>query len=190
MRIIAGKFRGQLIAAPKGSSTRPTASRLRETLFNVIQAETEGCRFLDIFAGSGAIGIEALSRGAAHATFIDNHKEALRALDANLSRLQLKNAATVLYGDYLKILARLELEGQSFDIAYADAPYGLIAKTNASVSQQLIDWFSIHNLLKPKGRLFIEDIFEEAPISSTPAFTLLNTRRSGKAYLHQFQRLQ
>lgn len=188
MRIIAGKFRGQLLTSPKGSATRPTASRLRESLFNIVQTEIEGARFLDIFAGSGAMGIEALSRGALHATFIDKSKEALFAIEANIKRLDLKKETTILFGDFLKMLDRLEQNDQQFDIIYADAPYGLHTKTE-SASQLLLDWFSNHRLLKDEGLLFIEDDSEKPPTSPLQSLVHLNTRRSGKAFLHQYRKV-
>jgi 16S rRNA (guanine(966)-N(2))-methyltransferase RsmD len=90
MRIIAGQFRSRTLAAPSGLSTRPTSDRLRETLFNVLAARMEGAAFLDLYAGSGAVGIEALSRGAARVAFVERAPAALKVLAANLEKLGLK----------------------------------------------------------------------------------------------------
>ena len=87
MRIIAGTYRSRTLAAPPGMSTRPTSDRLRETLFNVLAPRIEGAAFLDLFAGSGAVGLEALSRGAARVTFVERAPAALKVLDGNLARL-------------------------------------------------------------------------------------------------------
>ena len=87
MRVIAGTFRSRVLQAPRGSTTRPTSDRLRETLFNVIAARVPGSSFADLYAGSGAVGIEAISRGAAHVTFAETARPALDAIRANLRTL-------------------------------------------------------------------------------------------------------
>ena len=95
MRIIAGMKRGQTILAPKGRDTRPTLDRVRESLFGIIQFEVAGQTVLDLFAGSGSLGLEALSRGAAHAVFNDSARESIAAVRANLAKLGLSQQATV-----------------------------------------------------------------------------------------------
>src|SRR5665213_3664575 len=87
MRVIAGTFRSRLLSAPPGTDTRPTSDRLRETLFNILAPRLPGCHFVDLYAGTGAVGIEALSRGAAHVFFAENSPAALKSLRANLSTL-------------------------------------------------------------------------------------------------------
>src|SRR5437879_1293812 len=88
MRIIAGKFRGRKLKSPPSLQTRPTSDRLRETLFNILAPRIEGARFLDLCAGTGAVGIEALSRGAAHVTFVDQSREMCALIEANLEALE------------------------------------------------------------------------------------------------------
>jgi 16S rRNA (guanine966-N2)-methyltransferase len=117
MRIIAGTHRGQRIAAPKGRETRPTSDRVRENAFNLI-GPVDGAEVLDLFAGSGAMGLEALSRGAAHATFVEHDRDACRVIDANLTRLGLK--ATVLPLDAVRALRQ---EHRSYDLVLCDPPY-------------------------------------------------------------------
>lgn len=185
MYIIAGKYHRHLLVAPKGEKTRPTASRLRETVFNMLQMHIEGAEFLDIFAGSGAMGIEALSRGANHATFIDNSREAVKSIQTNLAQLKIEKQGKVLYGDWRKQLEKLP-DG-SFDIVYADAPYAL-KEGSSTLSEFLVEWFSTHNLLKPGGFLLIEDECHKAPEAKAP-LVLLNSRKSGKAGLHFYQRM-
>ncbi|HEY1810570.1 MAG TPA: 16S rRNA (guanine(966)-N(2))-methyltransferase RsmD [Acidobacteriaceae bacterium] len=90
MRVIAGTYRSRPLAAPRGMATRPTTDRLRETLFNVLAPHMEGARFADLYAGTGAVGIEALSRGAAHVTFVENAASAIAALRANLAALGIR----------------------------------------------------------------------------------------------------
>lgn len=122
MRIIAGKWRGHTIAAPPGSRTRPTTDRVREAWLSALQLDIPGSRVLDLFAGSGALGLEALSRGARSATFVERSSGALRALAANIRKLGVEADTTVVRGDALRYAARLDL--LAFDIALADPPYG------------------------------------------------------------------
>src|ERR1700759_607042 len=91
MRVIAGTYRSRPLTAPRGMATRPTSDRLRETLFNVLAPRIEGARFADLYAGTGAVGIEALSRGAAHVTFVENSAAAIAALRANLTALKIRS---------------------------------------------------------------------------------------------------
>jgi 16S rRNA (guanine966-N2)-methyltransferase len=133
VRIIAGKWRGHTIAAPPGSSTRPTTDRVREAWLSALQLDLPGSRVLDLFAGSGALGLEALSRGAARATFVEKASGALRALAANVHKLGVEEATVVVRGDALRYVARLE--PLAFDIALADPPYGVGA------AEGLVDLF-------------------------------------------------
>src|SRR6516165_9842289 len=110
MRVIAGKFRSRQLKSLKGMALRPTSDRLRETLFNVIADRVEGSRFLDVFAGTGAVGIEALSRGAREAVFIENHAPAAQLIEKNLESLGLRAEARVLAVDAARGLQRLAAE--------------------------------------------------------------------------------
>lgn len=109
--------------SPRGLTVRPTSDRLRETLFNILARRIEGSRFLDICAGSGAVGIEALSRGAAEATFIERSRTACAVIEANLSALGIASEATIVNRDAVGALKRLEQERRQFDIAFFDPPY-------------------------------------------------------------------
>lgn len=122
MRVIAGDLGGRRIVAPDGTSTRPTTDRVREAIFNSLGSAglIEGALVADLYAGSGAVGIEALSRGAAHCTFVERDRAALRALDQNLRTLGLTDRATVLSTDALTAAAA----GLDVDIVLADPPYG------------------------------------------------------------------
>jgi len=127
MRVIAGKFRGRQLKSLKGMALRPTSDRLRETLFNVISDRLDGARFLDVFAGTGAVGIEALSRGAGEAVFIENHAPAAALIRKNLESLGLRAEARVLALDALRGLQRLAGEAgakhAAYDVAFLDPPY-------------------------------------------------------------------
>lgn len=121
MRIIAGRWRGHRIASPPGRHTRPTTDRMREAWMSVIQGELPGARVLDLFAGSGALGLEALSRGAAHVTFIERSGAALRVLRDNVRRLGAEAECDIVRADAMSYIARLE--PLAFDLALADPPY-------------------------------------------------------------------
>lgn len=123
MRVIAGKARRLKLVTIEGNETRPTTDRVKETLFNILQPELPGCRFLDLFAGSGAIGIEALSRGAGEAVFVEQNRKVLACIKENLQTTRLFPDARVLECDVLTGLKRLERDGQPFDIIFMDPPY-------------------------------------------------------------------
>lgn len=123
MRVIAGKARRIPLISPEGKDTRPTTDRIKETLFNILQDDIPGCEFLDLFSGSGGIGIEALSRGAKHATFVEFGKEALSCIKANLNKTKLMDQATVYPIEVTYSISKLEKQGKVFDIIYADPPY-------------------------------------------------------------------
>jgi 16S rRNA (guanine966-N2)-methyltransferase len=123
MRVIGGKVRGRRLEAPKGERVRPTLDRVRESLFNILMPRLPEARFLDLFAGSGANGIEALSRGATLCTFVDNDDVSLRALRKNLDTTGLGAQARVRRLLLPSGLARLAEEGVAYDLVFADPPY-------------------------------------------------------------------
>lgn len=181
MKIIAGKYYRRILEVPKNKTTRPTTSRLREALFNILQHEIEGATFLDIFAGSGAIGIEALSRGAVSATFIESDRFALQTLKNNLERLKISREAEVLFGDYHKNLKGLGFRKARFDLIFADAPYQI------DVTEQILLQVASNQLLKPYGKLFIENDSSYIETLNLQDVTHINSRKAGKSFLHQFQ---
>lgn len=124
MRIIAGQFRGLRLKTLHGAELRPTSDRLRETLFNILGGDLAGVRFLDAYAGSGAVGIEALSRGAADVVFVEHHKPAAALIRENLKALGLRERFGVVVAPVWKSIERLEREGYQFDVVYLDPPYG------------------------------------------------------------------
>jgi 16S rRNA (guanine966-N2)-methyltransferase len=123
MRVIAGTYRSRQLAAPRGLQTRPTSDRLRETLFNILSPRLEGCRFVDLYAGTGAVGIEAISRGAAHVWFAENADAALASLRANLAALKIAHCFTVEPRGVGAMLQRLGKLSQKIDLVYLDPPY-------------------------------------------------------------------
>jgi 16S rRNA (guanine(966)-N(2))-methyltransferase RsmD len=123
MRVIAGTYRSRQLAAPRGLGTRPTSDRLRETLFNILSPRLDGCRFVDLYAGTGAVGIEAVSRGASYVWFAENADPALTSLRANLAALKISSGFTVEPRGVGAMLQRLGKLGQRIDIVYLDPPY-------------------------------------------------------------------
>ena len=123
MRVIAGSARRLLLKAIDGLDTRPTTDRIKETLFNMLQNDIPGCIFLDLFSGSGAIGIEALSRGAREAVLVENNPKAVSCIRENLKTTKLEDRALVMACDVLTALKRLEGKGKRFDIIFMDPPY-------------------------------------------------------------------
>jgi len=124
MRVIGGHDRGRRLRAPRGLRTRPTADRMRETLFDVLGPAVAGARVLDLFAGTGAVGIEALSRGAARVVLVERDQSALRVLRANLAVLGASRAAArVMAGDVLDVLPELGAQEGPFDFVFLDPPY-------------------------------------------------------------------
>jgi len=122
VRIIAGSRRGHTIHAPKGLDTRPTSDRVRENVFNIVAPWVEGARVLDLYAGSGAMGLEALSRGAEAAVFVESDPEAVRAIERNLDKLGLTGARVVRH-DVVTGLGQESGAGRKYDLVLADPPY-------------------------------------------------------------------
>jgi 16S rRNA (guanine966-N2)-methyltransferase len=152
MRIIAGHAHGRRLKAPRGLLTRPTSARARESIFSrlSVRLDFDGLRVLDVFAGSGSLGIESLSRGAAHVTFVDSSRDAASAIRANLSQLDLSDRARILVADVRRALADLGRAHETFDLVFVDAPFK--DDTSAEVLTILADFA----LVAPGGWVVIE----------------------------------
>lgn len=123
MRIVAGRWRGRRLVTPAGDAVRPTADRVREAWMSIVQPSLPGARVLDLFAGSGALGLEAISRGAEHADIVERAAPSLKAISANVESLDAAGHLTVHRADALKFIAGLE--PHAYDVAFADPPYDL-----------------------------------------------------------------
>ncbi len=123
MRVISGQYRSRALIAPRGRDTRPTSDRLRETLFNVLAPRIEGAVFVDLYAGSGAVGIEALSRGARETVFVEQAEPALRAVRANLAALGIRGGYSLEPRGVAAALKRLASAGRIVDVVFLDPPY-------------------------------------------------------------------
>ncbi|HEY7576103.1 MAG TPA: 16S rRNA (guanine(966)-N(2))-methyltransferase RsmD [Acetobacteraceae bacterium] len=173
MRIVAGLWRGRRLTAPSGSATRPTADRVRQALFDVLlhapwggRGIVEGARVLDVFAGTGALGLEALSRGAAHAVFIEHDRAALAALRANIAACQAEDRATVLPIDVLAIPS-----GKPADLVFLDPPYRRDLVPRAVARLRSAHWVAPHTLLIAEtardGPLLSADVLAERSHGAT-----------------------
>ena len=150
MRIIAGIAKRTVLAAPKGLDTRPTSDMAKESLFNILSGEIHGARFLDLFCGSGAIGLEAISRGAKEAVFVENAAHAISALLQNLEKTKLADYAEVLRMPVAKALDSLSASGRQFDIIFLDPPY------DTTLLQETIDKLADTNILAKHGVIIAE----------------------------------
>lgn len=157
MRVIAGKARRLPLISPEGKDTRPTTDRIKETVFNILQDEVPGCHFLDLFSGSGGIGIEALSRGAKEAVFVEFGKEALACIRANLNKTRLMDQATVLPVEVTYGISKLEKMGKKFDIIYADPPY------QKGFEPKVLDLLAGSGIVKPGTLVILESSLETTP---------------------------
>ncbi len=150
LRIIGGLFKSRLIKTPKSLKTRPTSSLVRKAFFDICREEIGGCQFLDLYAGSGAIGIEAISRGANHTTFVETSKEAVHCIKENLKLLGIENQGSIIVKEALLALNMLKKSDTLYDLIYIDPPY----EEDPLPILQFLD----HNpLLVERGMLFLEE---------------------------------
>jgi len=186
-RIIGGSFRNRLLKAPSGSKTRPTLAIMRKAVFDILQSEIEGAKFLDLYAGSGAMGLEALSRGASHATFVEIDRFALRSIQENCQTLKVEKESSLLCSDALLALKKLAKEGKSFEIIYVDPPYA-----QAHLLEKIALFIDSSSLLSEGGTLFLEEgVPVQLKTSSLPLTSLryIDTRTFSRSTLHQFRRV-
>ena len=176
MRVVAGKYGGRRILAPKGRSTRPTADRVRESLFSRL-GDLEGCSVLDLFAGSGSLGLEALSRGAKSAVFIDQASTAITAVRANINSLKLGDRCQVIKGAAKVELQRLQAAGVSFHLVFLDPPYGAELSLDALVG--------VRPLLEVGGEAILESSAAE-DLVKVPGFRVLDERSYGQTRITRY----
>ncbi|APR83532.1 16S rRNA (guanine(966)-N(2))-methyltransferase [Minicystis rosea] len=155
MRVIAGRLGGRRLTAPSGMATRPTSDRVREALFSAL-GDVEGVRVLDLFAGTGALGIEAVSRGASRAVFVENARPALTSLRENLSALALEAETRVVAAPAARAIATLASDGP-FDLVFADPPYAALAEIPPLVAALVAA-----SALAPDARFVLEHASRDA----------------------------
>ncbi len=150
MRVIAGTAKSIYLETIEGDGTRPTSDRIKETLFNIIQFDLADSIFLDLFSGSGSIGIEALSRGAKQAYFVDNNPKAIKCIKSNLKRTKLDDKSKVLNSDALAAISRLNIHDNKFDLIFIDPPY------NSLYEKDTLEAISKTNLLHDDSIIIVE----------------------------------
>ena len=154
MRVIAGKARRLILRTIEGLDTRPTTDRIKETLFNMLNPMLVDCDFLDLFSGSGAIGIEALSRGAKSAIFVENNRAAVSCIKTNLNITGLEESAQILELDVISSLKALELKGNVFDVIFMDPPY------NQLLERQVLEALQSSNIIYCNTIIIVEASLE------------------------------
>lgn len=174
MRVITGKARGVQLKTPQGMQTRPTADRVKEALFSIIQFDLPGARVLDLFAGTGQLGIEALSRDAKEAVFVDEREDACALVRENLKRTRLEGQGRVLRSDYLAYLSRCR---EHFDIIFLDPPYAEVFLENALKRITEID------ILQSNGIIVAERPVGKPCPGEFPGYTRSKDYKYGKTLL-------
>ena len=173
MRIIGGEARSRLIDAPRGMDTRPTQDKVRESLFNILQWQVQDRTVLDMFAGSGALGLEALSRGAKFAVFVDSARQAAAIVQANADKLGFHDRAKVLQADWRAAVTRLASQGEhGFDLIFMDPPYKM--ENTGDMCRHLLEC----GVLAPRAMFVIEHAWD-APPKLPEQFCLTDIRRYG-----------
>ena len=182
MRIAGGDWRGRNLKVPAGDAVRPTQDRVREALFSMLTGAVEGARFLDLFAGAGGVGLEALSRGAATCTFVELAPRHLAVLRENVAMLKAEPRVQLVRADVYQWLA--SQSNNAFDIAFADPPYELGAeKGYVSVLEAL----ATKNVVRPGG-LFIAEMKSHQDPDASPLWDLLRDRTYGQTRLAVYMR--
>ncbi len=176
MRVIGGSLGGRALTTPRGAATRPTSDRVREALFSIL-GDVEGTTVLDLYAGTGALGIEALSRGASRATFVENAKAALMALRDNLVKLGLVERATVLAMRVEQVARKLAGEATRFDLVFVDPPYEAVRDGRAA---RALAQIVAAGLLAPDARIVVEHGGADSP-PEVSGLARDETRRYGDA---------
>ena len=179
MRVITGKARGIQLKTPDGMLTRPTADRVKEALFSIIQFDIPGARVLDLFGGTGQLGIEALSRGAKHAVFVDANDSACRLIRENLKRTKLESEAQVVRADYMEYLQRCR---ETFDLVLLDPPYAEVFLENALKKLTEID------ILQSGAIIVAERPVDKALTLDFPGFTRSKDYKYGNTLLTLYRK--
>ena len=183
MRVIGGEYRGRNLRTPKGLAVRPTSDRMRETLFNIVAPVIEGSRFLDICAGSGAVGIEALSRGASLAVFVDVSRRSCAVIEENLAQIGISNGTQIINRDALAALRRLDGESEQFDIIFFDPPY------ESELYSQAMNLIASSTTLAREGLVVVEHRAKTPPESEYGDLRAYREVRQGESSLAFYMRI-
>jgi 16S rRNA (guanine(966)-N(2))-methyltransferase RsmD len=181
MRIIAGEFKGRRLSTPRGATTRPTADQVRIALMDTLGPRLPDARVLDLFAGAGGVGLEALSRGAAHATFVERDPRAVEALDENIRTLGVESRAAVARGDVVRQLGRLAGGGRRFEIVFLDPPYAL------DLGEQALAALGAGALVAADGVVIAQHFTKRPPAAEYGVLRAFRARRFGETTLTFFR---
>jgi 16S rRNA (guanine(966)-N(2))-methyltransferase RsmD len=181
MRIISGRFRGRKLKSPGGLDLRPTSDRLRETLFDILGPDVDGAVVLDVFAGAGGIGLEAISRGAREVVFVESNREAVRLIRENLNLCGISSNHRILQGDAFCMLRSLAREQFAADIAFLDPPY------DWGPYRDLIEILFRAGLARAGARVVVEHHRKSALPDTGPGFRCVRTVRQSDKCLSFFQ---
>jgi 16S rRNA (guanine966-N2)-methyltransferase len=185
LRIISGYLKGRRIEVSKDLSYRPTSDMLREALFNICQFQIEGTCFLDLFSGTGALGIEAISRGASFCLFVEQSRLAAHLIQKNLKNLQIEEKGKVVTSDVLSFLKKIS---SRFDIVTLDPPYDF-SKEHPEKIEEIFQFLKEYALLKEGAQVFFEEGFSKNSFEKPPSFSSFlhkNSRKFGKSVLHHY----
>lgn len=183
MRIISGSARGRTLLTLPGLDTRPTLDRVRESVFGSLQFDIPGCTFLDVFSGSGAMGLEAASRGAKHVVCNDLSAEAVSVIRRNVELLRLGDTVDVRQSDYRDLIAYLTDREERFDFVYLDPPYA------SGFAQDAAERIFRADLLKKNGTVLAEHATEDAPFPGIPRLMYpVRTRKYGKCSVTEYRK--
>jgi len=181
VKIIAGALKGRRLVAPRGETTRPTADQVRIALMDALAPWLPGAHVLDLFAGAGGVGLEALSRGAAHATFVERDARAVAALRANVEALGVQGSARIVRDDATRALARLARAGARFDLVFLDPPYG------SGLVEDVLVALGEGGLTAPGAIVVAQHFTKRAPPAQAGILTAWRTRRFGETTLTFFR---
>ena len=182
MRVIAGNARGKHLKAPSGLHTRPITDMIKEALFNVWGADIVAARVLDLFAGSGSVGIEALSRGAEQAVFVDNDKNAIRTITENLQNCGFRDGFELFHNDVFRVLDTFSRKQRSFDIIYVDPPF-----TNDRIFDDVMKVLGKAGILRDDGVLVIRTRKQRDLAFRFEKITKYRTNNYGESTLHYYR---
>lgn len=173
MRVISGKYRGKKLLSPKDDKVRPTTDMVKENVFNLLGGDIVDSSFLDLFAGSGAIGIEAISRGAKRVVFVDKDRESMDYVRRNLALIN--ESAETMTSDYLTAITKLK--GNKFDIIYVDAPY------NLHILDDVLKAVKANNILAYNGQVIYESLAKTNQKSGLTDYELVKSRKYGSVVI-------
>lgn len=177
MRIISGEFRSRRLTFPRTKKTRPMTDRARESIFNILGKSVAEATVLDLFAGSGSLGLEALSRGASHATFVEKGPWARKSIRENLRQLGLEKRGRVLSMDIFQALRWLQKRGEKFSVIFLDPPY------NKGVVRRALNWLEVSDIVSPFSQIVVHHSRQEKLPDSLEGLNVVRERHIGQACL-------